>query len=226
MILRAARPADKPGLMALWQQVFGDAPTAVEAFFQAFPRRHCWVAEEEGSVVAMVHGLPQELAPDVPSVYLYAVATAPDFRRQGLCRRLLQLAQNDLLAQGVRLVTLTPAEPSLFSYYETLGYTPMFTRNRTPFPGGRPISQEEYLQLREEVLRSVPHTVCSSDLLHYAAATYEMTFYQTAQGCAALSSRGAEEVLPEDLGGLPCAMGLWLGDPLPVTGVFPAFPLD
>ena len=226
MILRAARPEDKPGLTALWTRVFGDPPEAVDAFFRAFPDRLCWVAEAEGTVAAMAHGLRQTFSPDVPAVYLYAVATAPEFRRQGLCRRLLSLAHGDLLEQGVRLVTLTPAEPSLFSYYRALGYEPTFSRNRSSFPGGRPVSPETYLTLREDALRHVPHTVCGKDLLDYAGTLYDLTFYQTAAGCAALSPRGPAEVLPEDTGGAPCAMGLWLRDPLPMEGAFPAFALD
>ncbi len=226
MILRASRPEDVPGLIGLWQQVFGDSPEAVETFFRAFPDRLCWVAEAEGQLAAMAHGLRQTFSPDVPSVYLYAVATAPDFRRQGLCRRLLQLAHEQLLAAGVRLVTLTPAEPSLFGFYNALGYQPMFCRNRSPFPGGREISKEEYLHLREEALRPLPHTICGRDLLDYAQGLYALTFYQTAAGCAALSPRGPVEVLPEDTGGAPCAMGLWLRDPLPIEGAFPAFALD
>ena len=221
-----AQPSDQVGISVLWQEVFGDSRDAVEQFFRFFPRCRSYVIRQQGQLLAMVHALPQTLSPDVPAAYLYAVATAPEHRGRGLCRRLMDFAQEDLRRQGVALTVLTPATPSLFDFYAKMGYAPVFTRVQHPFPGGTPISAEDYLHLREQVLRNTPHMVCDLQTLRYAARVYGLTFYRTADGCAAASGQRTLEVLPQDLGGAPFAMALWLRDPIPLNGAFPGFALD
>ncbi len=226
MDFRLAQPSDQPGICALWQEAFGDSREAVENFFRTFPRCRSYVAAESGQVLAMVHALPQTLFPNLPAAYLYAVATAPSHRRRGLCRRLMEAAQEDLRTHGFRLAVLTPAEPSLFEFYGAMGYTAAFSRGHCPFPGGTVISAEEYATLREQLLCSADHMVCDLQTLRYAQTLYGLTFYRTDGGCAAVSPQKALEVLPQDLGGSPCAMALWLRDPLPLSGAFPGYALD
>lgn len=226
MDFRLAQPSDRDGICTLWQEVFGDSREAVEEFFHSFPRCRSYVAAESGQVLSMVHALPQTLSPGIPAAYLYAVATAPSHRRQGLCRRLMKEVHKDLAKEGVRLAVLTPAEPALFAFYGAMGYTPAFSRSHCPFPGGREISVEEYAGLREQLLGTADHMICDLQTLQYAARLYGLTFYRTDGGCAAVSPQRTLEVLPQDLGGAPCAMALWLRDPIPLSGAFPGYALD
>lgn len=221
-----ARSSDREGICHLWQQVFGDSREAVEQFFRFFPRCRSYVVREQGQILSMIHALPQTLSPDVPAAYLYAIATAPEHRGQGLCRRLMEAVHEDLSKEGVRLTVLTPATPSLFDFYATMGYAPAFSRGHNPFPGGMPISAEEYALLREQLLCDTPHMVCDLQTLQYAETLYGLTFYRTADGCAAASGQRTLEVLPRDLGGVPYAMAQWLREPLPLSGAFPGYGLD
>lgn len=202
---RTAGPADFPGIAALWREAFGDPEAAVSDFFAAFPRCVSYVAEVNGTVVSMAHALPQTLEPEGPAAYLYAVDTRSDCRGRGLCRSLLAFAERDLLDRGFRWAVLTPGEPELFRFYERLGYRTAFYRSRYPFPGGTPVSPEEYLRLREDLLTG-PHMVYDLPTLEYAQRVYGLAFYRTAHGCAAAGPAYTAEVLPDDLDGPPFAM--------------------
>lgn len=211
-MFRIAEKQDMPGMIALWQETFGDGRTQVEDFFRSFPNCLSYVAEEGERVVCMVHALPQILRTQTedPAAYLYAVATAKGFRGQGLCSRLMAFAEEELKMRGFTCTVLTPGEPSLFGFYEKLGYKTAFTREHTAFPGGREISAAEYAALRERML-TVPHMVYDENTLTYAQRVYGLRFYETDSGCAAAGSRYAAEVLPADCGRKPYAMVKWLG---------------
>ena len=204
-MFRTSQPTDLPGISALWQEAFGDGPEAVRAFFAHFPQCISYVAEDDGQIVSMVHALPRILSPDIPAAYLYAVATAKTHRGQGLCRKLMAFAEEELAKAGIETTVLTPGEPSLFRFYENLGYRTGFFRKRTPFRGGEPISLTEYNRRREELLK-IPHMVCTERFLQYAQSIYDLKFYKTPTGIAAAGPRFTAEVLPEDLSDAPYAM--------------------
>lgn len=208
-MFRIAEKQDMPGIIALWQQAFGDTQQAVMDFFSAFPTCISYVAEERGEILAMAHAVPQTLSPDTRAVYVYAVATAKDHRGKGLCRKLMAFLEEDLKQKGFEAAVLTPANTGLFQFYKNLGYEVGFFRQHTPFSGGRPISLSEYVR-RREALVSGPHMVCDENFLSYAQRLYGLTFYETATGLAAHSNTFTAEVLPEDLGGEPFAMVKWL----------------
>lgn len=224
-MFRTAKPEDFPALAALWEEAFGDCPDAVARFYEAFPRCRCYAAETDGQVVSMVNVLPQTLSPDLPAAYVYAVATAQTHRNRGLCRALMSFAEEDLQQQGFACTVLTPGEPELFRFYEKLGYEAAFTRNRTVFPGGVPVSIGAYAVLREQIL-TVPHMVYDLPTLEYAAKAYSLTFYQTETGIAAAGEHYTAEVLPEDVGGKPFAMVKWLTEPKPLQNAYLGLALE
>ena len=221
-MFRTASRLDQQGIIALWKEAFGDSEASVAHFFESFPDCISYVAEENGSIVSMVHVLPQVLSPDLPAAYVYAVATRKSHRGQSLCRKLMAFAENDLRSR-FRCAVLTPGEPELFRFYEKLGYKTAFYRTRTAFSHGTPVSVEEYARLREQVL-TVPHMVYDHSLLQYAREVYGLTFYKTNTGCAAVGH--TTEVLPEDTGGDPFAMLKWLGEPMALPNAYLGFPLE
>lgn len=223
---RLAAPSDLPGIIALWQEAFGDSPEAVSYFFKTFPNCISYAAEEDGRIVSMVHALPQVLSPDLPAAYLYAVATLRSHRGNGLCRQLMAFAEDDLKKQGFACCVLTPGEPDLFAFYKELGYETAFTRTRTVFKTGTPVSIEEYMQLRGQLLASVPHMVYDRNTLEYARDCYGLTFYRTVTGCAAANDHYTAECLPEDLTGNPFAMAKWLDKPRPLQHAYLGFALE
>lgn len=142
-MIRRSNPADLPALQALWQAVFGDPPAFTGRFYETFGADSALVAEEDGRVVAMIHPLPVALAQNRLysfGVYIYALATAPDYRGRGIASSLLQAAENapfatvptlggnewigpaSLAAQIPAFSLLIPGEESLFSYYHARGY--------------------------------------------------------------------------------------------------------
>lgn len=224
-MFRIAEKSDMLQIASLWGEAFGDSRESVEEFFRTFPNCLSYVAEEDGEVLAMVHGLPQILSPHTQTAYLYAVATANAHRGKGLCRRLMEFAEKDLQNRGYAACVLTPGEGSLFGFYEKIGYETAFFRHRTPFSGGSPISLEEYLR-RRETLVPVAHMVYDKTTLAYAQKLYGLTFYETETGIAAAGETYTAEVLPEDLGGEPFAMVKWLTEPQPLEQAFLGIPLE
>ena len=224
-MLRTAIKSDLPAILALWGEAFGDSEASVRFFFETFPDCRTYVAEEDGEIAAMVHALPQVLSPDIPAAYVYAVATAKAHRGKGLCRALMAFAETDLKQRGFHCCVLTPGEPSLFRFYEKQGYVVAFTRTRTVFPGGEPISAADYVRLRAQIL-TVPHMVYDLRTLEYAAEVYGLTFCRTATGIAAAGTGYTAEVLPEDLSGVPFAMIKWLWDEKPLKNAYLGFALE
>lgn len=140
MIIRRSTPADLSALQALWQEVFGDPPAFTGRFYETFGADCALVAEIDGKIVAMIHPLPVALAQNGAysfGVYIYALATAPDYRGRGIASRLLTEAEtaplvSTSLAWETELTNrsgntpafslLIPGEESLFAYYRTRGY--------------------------------------------------------------------------------------------------------
>lgn len=227
-MFRTAHPSDLPGLSALWQEAFGDSPAEIAAFFAAFPNCRSYTAAEGGTIAAMVHALPQTLraGADLPAAYIYAVATRREFRGRGLCHSLMAFAEADLTAQGFSCAVLSPAEPSLFRFYASLGYAAAFTRTHTPWNGtGVSVSAARYAQLREALLPG-PHMAYDENTLAYAQRTYGLTYYEAPNGCAAAGPDGAIENLPADLGGHPNAMIKWLDRPRTLAPAYLGFALE
>ena len=107
-MFRIAEKQDMPGIIALWQEAFGDEKQAVEDFFSAFPKCISYVAEEQGEILAMAHAIPQTLSPNTGAVYIYAVATAKASRGRGLCRNLMAFAEQ--IIQNVEEVREEPLD--------------------------------------------------------------------------------------------------------------------
>ena len=145
MILRRSKTADLPALQALWQSVFGDPPAFTGRFYETFGADSAIVAQQEGEIIAMIHPLPVALAQNGRysfGVYIYALATAPAHRGQGIAARLLEAAESNPFPVPPTLGTtadasglvenitdapafslLIPGEESLFAYYRGKGYT-------------------------------------------------------------------------------------------------------
>lgn len=142
-MIRRSTPADLPSLQSLWQDVFGDPPAFTGRFYEIFGADSALVAEENGTVVAMIHPLPVALAQNGKysfGVYIYALATAPHYRGRGIASALLQAAETApfatpptlgdtksagltaMEAQTPAFSLLIPGEDSLFAYYRTRGY--------------------------------------------------------------------------------------------------------
>lgn len=158
MRLDAPVPEDIPALRTLWETAFGDDDAFLDAYFStAFHPARCLCAWEGDTLAAMLHWFRVSCHGQAMA-YLYAVATAPFFRGQGVCHRLMDCAHTRLQNAGYTGVLLVPGEPELFAFYRGMGYETCtavhefsISGNASPVPV-RTLSVSEYADLRRRFL--------------------------------------------------------------------------
>lgn len=109
-------------LRQLWKDTFGDSDDFLDTFFKtAFSFNRCMCATLNNKIVAALYWFDCEL--DQKEIaYIYAVATAKEHRGQGLCHKLMEFTHNHLKENGYAGAILSPAEKSLFDFYERMRY--------------------------------------------------------------------------------------------------------
>jgi ribosomal-protein-alanine N-acetyltransferase len=87
----------------------------------------CWVAEVDERVVAMLVGWML-----VDEIHIATIATHPDFRRQGIARKLLSHALMRAIEEGAQSSFLEVRESNLAAQemYRQFGYQPTGLRKR------------------------------------------------------------------------------------------------
>lgn len=87
----------------------------------------CWVAEVDGRVVAMVVGWML-----VDEIHIATIATHPDFRRQGIARKLLSHTLSHAIDEGAQSSFLEVRESNLAAQemYRQFGYQATGRRRR------------------------------------------------------------------------------------------------
>ena len=145
-------------LKTLWQLAFGDTREMVDAFFDtAYAPDRCRFSEEAGKITAALHWLDCHLAGE-KYAYIYAVATHPDQRGKGLCRKLMEQTHQALKEQGYAGAILKPGEEGLRKMYQSMGYETVTRIREKEVEAGeeatevRTLTQAEYASLRKEKL--------------------------------------------------------------------------
>lgn len=122
MTIEQPTAARQRQLRALWKEAFGDTEEYLDLFFSvAFHPARCRCAVENGTVAAALYWLDGTCR-GKKIAYLYAVATAPAFRGQGIATRLLKDTHSHLARLGYCGAVLVPGDGPLFRFYEKLGY--------------------------------------------------------------------------------------------------------
>lgn len=132
------------GLRKLWQIVFGDTSSFLDAFFQiAFSPDRCRYLSEGNEVICSLYWFDCEYDGG-KLAYIYAVGTHPDHRGKGLASQLLRDTHAHLKALGYAGAVLKPGTKDLFSFYERLGYvTSGYVRRFTVTESDSPAELEE-----------------------------------------------------------------------------------
>lgn len=151
-------PQQLPVLRQLWQQVFGDTEEFLDAFFStAYSPLRCRCALEKDETLGVLYWFDL-LCRDRKMAYLYAVATHPDHRGKGVCRRLMADTHALLASQGYAAAVLVPQEEGLRKMYASFGYEECTAISETfcaagesPVPIHR-ITGEEFARLRRQYL--------------------------------------------------------------------------
>lgn len=116
-----------PSLRVLWKAAFGDTDNFLDMFYATgyAPHRCRCILDGDRAAAALYWfdcGFEgRKLA------YIYAVATDPSYRNQGLCRNLMADTHAHLKALGYAGAMLLPQDPGLRRMYGTMGYEPCTT---------------------------------------------------------------------------------------------------
>lgn len=144
-------------LKHLWQLAFGDSMEFIDLFFAtAYSPERCRYLTEDGQITAALYWLDCSYQGQ-KQAYVYAVATHPDHRGKGLCRKLMAGTHDFLKAEGYTAALLRPADPGLRRMYAAMGYRDCTYVSELDAVAGTPvplrkIDAEEYARLRRTFL--------------------------------------------------------------------------
>lgn len=206
-------------LMALWQGAFGDSPAFVRMFMEtAYAPERCQYFTENGRVTAALYWLDVWRGTE-KMAYLYAVATHPDFRGRGLCRKLMDRTHAVLTGRGYAGALLCPAGAGLRRMYGAMGYRDCGGIETFSAQAGAPaalrrIGPEEYARLRRRLLpengviqegENLRYLAAYADL--YAGENFALAAVGEQEKLVGLELLGAREAAPGILGALGCPSG-------------------
>lgn len=172
--------AQIPALKQLWKDSFHDTDAFIEDFFSSgFLPDHCRCVMEGGVLCAALYWFDCQQSGE-GLAYLYAVATAADFRGRGICRSLLEDTRRLLQEKGYGGILLVPGDEGLARMYEKLGFAPCTGFDLLTCEAGdrpvalREVSGEAYGRLRRAYLPAggVVQEGLNLDFLERQAALY------------------------------------------------------
>lgn len=147
---------DVAALKNLWKQAFGDTDPFIHGFFTTgFSPMRCNTLEQDGHLAAALYWFDC-LWQGRKIAYIYGVATDKAFRKQGLCRKLMDDTHEQLHEAGYAGAVLVPAADELSRMYEKMGYRgfcPMVKKTVLPAltrEEVKVITPEEYSRLRQD----------------------------------------------------------------------------
>ena len=160
MIFREPKVSELPRLKEIWKEAFDDGDDVLDDFERtAFSPSRTRVAAVGEEIAAALYFFDCECDGE-RIAYLYAIATAKKHRGRGICRALMADTHRHLKTLGYRGALLSPAEDSLFIFYERLGYTRVgYLKEILTSASGKcakltEIDKSEYALLRRGLLTS------------------------------------------------------------------------
>lgn len=119
-------------LKTLWHETFGDSMVYIDSFFDCvYKDENTLVCIKNNHPVSALYMVPYKMiqkTDKIKTLYLYALATAPEYRGQGIMSRLIELSLKIGIERGYMLCALIPSEDSLFGYYRKFGFESSFGR--------------------------------------------------------------------------------------------------
>ena len=140
-IYKKAANSDISEIKVLWEEVFGDSGDYIAHFIAHFGIENCYVCEINHKITAIAFSLPTVLSPSkfegvpagrgslLPLKYVYACATHPQHRQQGIMKILLTAIYDDACHENAAGIFLHAADQFLADYYRKLGFEDFFYRN-------------------------------------------------------------------------------------------------
>ena len=210
MIIKPPGKEEILQLRTLWKQAFGDTDAFLDIFFStAFAFDRCRCVMEDGVVAAALYWFSCQ-ADGQHLAYLYAVATAEEYRGRGICRRLMADTHSHLENLGYAGAILVPGDPGLRKMYRTMGYEDMTSVERFSCQAGAPICLERidgaaYAALRRERLPQNA-VLQEGENLRFLEAISQ--FYRGEDVLICAAKDGDRLIVPELLGDAAAAPGI------------------
>lgn len=122
--------ADFDALVSLWHTVFGDTEETIRYFLDnVVEKGDIYAHKKDGKIVSAFYLVNSTLVTgnsEKKVKYLYAAATLPEYRKQGIMGEMIKYARGYLKLKDVDYIALCPADEKLYAYYEKLGFVTSF----------------------------------------------------------------------------------------------------
>lgn len=209
-----------PQLRQLWKIAFGDTDDFLDCFFQtAFSPDRCRCVLEDDRIAAVLYWFDCSLRQQ-KIAYIYAVATHPDFRNRGLCRKLMEDTHALLAERGYAGAVLVPQKESLRKMYAGMGYRDCGGLNTFSCASGeiavpvRAIGPQEFACLRrrylpaDSVIQERENlTFLSRQMQFYAGENFLLTAYAEKNILHGIELLGDISAAPGIVSALDCTDG-------------------
>jgi predicted acetyltransferase len=129
--VRRALKEDITQLKEIWRLCFNDTSQYIDYYFaNQFKEEQTMVLIKDDAVAAMLSIKPVNLITwdeqIISMAMLYAIATHPDYQKQGLASQLIAQTNKELSGMGIQNTILVPATEALFGFYKKQGYHEAF----------------------------------------------------------------------------------------------------
>lgn len=224
----------KEQVLSLYKTAFNDPDDFTEDFIDRYFETSCRYIVKDGRVVSMLFLLDATMQKGdeiLCGKYLYAVATHPDFRGQGLMTKLIEKAKRETVEKGEFLLT-KPATETLFNFYKKFGFKlAVFSKDEQYSLSEKTeplkkLNKNDYLSKRAELLKEQAYitlsdtdyiysfftlfgnenTVCAVDLTEEIPAVKEFVSVAKDGKDALLSAVGKNKAVFREKGDTPFAM--------------------
>lgn len=224
----------KEQVLSLYKIAFNDPDDFTKDFIDRYFETSCRYTVKDGRVVSMLFLLDATMQKGDEMLcgkYLYAAATHPDFKGQGLMTDLIEKAKRETAEKGEFLLT-KPATESLFDYYKRLGFKlAVFSKDEQYSLSEKTeplkkLNKNDYLSKRAELLKEQAYitlsdtdyiysfftlfgnenTVCAVDLTEEIPAVKEFVSVAKDGKDALLSAVGKNKAVFREKGDTPFAM--------------------
>lgn len=184
--MREFRLADEsmlPDLMEMTKTSFNEGDRSVSFFFKNKVKLdECTVCIQDKKVVSQLHMPHLKIlcaGDEVPSSYVYAASTLPEYRKQGCMTQLLEYSFKILRERGQKYSVLVPANENLFKFYRKLGYYKYYKHKEVLLSSDEmqdfrlskqavPLEYERIRQIRQKFYNQDGEIVWDSDSIKFA----------------------------------------------------------
>lgn len=184
MLTKIEFTEDATQIVDLWHRVFGDDEDYIRFFLDNCCHKRCVGAFVGERLVSMLFLLDCTYNGQ-QGAYVYAVATHPDYRKQGFMQKCIDYSQ----ALDYDFLCLVPAEAYLFDVYAKFGFQALLFGTAVPTrldDSWQPAGAQAYFDRRRAWTPSPAVELADSDYLYRENVRLDGSFYCKDDGIAAV----------------------------------------